>query len=445
MASREVWSTASLRAWRLVLDRMKDAMNRSTGPGLVGRIAAWVTRETTGGVLLLIAAVAGLLWANSPWAASYQWLSSVRFGPAAAHLDLTLAQWAADGLLAIFFFTVGAELKHEFVAGNLRDPRTAAVPMVAAVGGMAVPALLFTGAALLWGEPGMAHGWAVPTATDIAFAVAVLAVFGKGLPHALRTFLLTLAVVDDLLAIVVIAVFYTDHLDWPMLGLAVLGVGVFAVLVRLRRLHWWALLPVALATWVVMHWSGVHATIAGVALGMVLPARIVWGESETRTHRYQRLLGPVSSGIALPVFAFFSAGVALSGTAVFGQVVFVAVAVSLVVGKVLGVMGATLVVTRLTPLRLPDAIGMRDLLPVALLCGMGFTVSLLIAELSFSDGGHQGAAKAGVLGGTLVAAILGAALLRWDAHKARTTDMNEDGIPDVDTRPIGDEEPGQSI
>jgi len=219
----------------------------------------------------------------------------------------------------------------------------------------------------------------------------------------------------------------------------VAGVGVFAALVRLRRPPWWALLAVAVVTWGAAHWSGIHATIAGVALGLVLPARAGWGEAETRTHRYERLLRPVSSGIALPVFAFFSAGVVLSGTAVLGQTVFAAVAVCLVAGKVLGVMGATALVTRLTRLRLPDAIGLRDLLPVGLLCGMGFTVSLLIAELSFAGSAQQDAAKAGVLAGTLAAAVLGAALLRWDARKARSADMNEDGLPDKDVRHLGDD------
>ena len=213
----------------------------------VSRIADILRAETVGGMLLVGAAVIALVWANSPWSDAYSALSGLRVGPSAWHLDLSLAQWAADGLLAIFFFVAGLELKREFVAGDLRDPRNAALPVAAAVGGMAVPALIYVGFNAGAGGGALA-GWAIPTATDIAFALAVLAVISSHLPVALRTFLLTLAVVDDLLAITIIAVFYTDSLTVLPLLLALVPIALFAVLVQRRVRSGWLLLPLAVAT-----------------------------------------------------------------------------------------------------------------------------------------------------------------------------------------------------
>ena len=404
------------------------------------RLARWLSDEVHGGVLLLVAALAAIGWANSPWAASYQALSETRLGWAGLHLELTVAHWASDGLLAVFFFVVGVELKHELVAGSLRQVRQAAVPVLAAVGGMAAPALLFTVVVLLAGDGPALHGWAIPTATDIAFALAVLAVFGRGLPRALRIFLLTLAVVDDLLAIVVIAIAYTDHIDAVMLAGAVASVALFGVLARLRRTGWWLLAPTAVLAWAFMHASGVHATVAAVLCGLLVPAVARHGEDAPRTHRYDDALRPLSTGVALPVFAFFAAGVSLTGTGegagTLTQPVFWAVLIGLLAGKVLGVLGTAALVTRFTPLRLPDAIGLRDLLPVGFLTGIGFTVALLIAELSFDDGAHQDAAKVGILTASVLAGVLGAVLLRWDARRGRDADMNRDDVPDSDTRVI---------
>lgn len=409
--------------------------------GRRARVRCWLSLETTSGMLLLGAAMVGLLWANSPWRGTHAALAGTVVGPAALHLDLPLSVWAADGLLAVFFFMVGVELKHEIVAGGLRRPREAAVPAFAAIGGMLVPAAVFAALVVALGEPAALHGWAIPTATDIAFALAVLAIFGRGLPRALRTFLLTLAVVDDLLAIIVIAAFYTESIDALALVGALASVVGYGILVRTRRPRWWLLLPIAFLAWGFMHASGVHATIAGVLLGFTVPALAVHGEPRPRTHTFDRAVRPFSAGVALPVFAFFSAGVnvvdGIGLTGVLAQPVFIAVIAGLVLGKLIGVLGTTAVITRLTPLRLPDAVGLRDLLPIGFLTGIGFTVSLLISELSFPDNTHIGAAKLGILTGTLLAAVLGAGTLRWDAHKARTADMNLDGIPDTDTNPIG--------
>ncbi|OLT49529.1 Na+/H+ antiporter NhaA [Cellulosimicrobium sp. CUA-896] len=413
----------------------------SSAPGPLRR---WASRETTGGALLIGAALLALLWANSPWREAYETLSSTVVGPSSPlHLDLSLSAWAADGLLAIFFFVVGVELKQEFVAGSLRNPKQAGVPMLAAVGGMAVPAIIFTAVLLVTGDTSALHGWAIPTATDIAFALGVLAVFGRGLPVAIRTFLLTLAVVDDLLAIVIIAIFYTADLQWAYLGLALVAVALYAVLVRMRRTRWWLLLPVAAVAWAFMHESGVHATIAGVLLGFTVPALAVHGESESRTHRFERTIRPFSQGIALPVFAFFAAGVSIVGGEtpvgeVLTQPVVLAIVLGLVIGKLVGVLGVTALVTRFTPLRLASGIGVRDLLPVALLAGIGFTVSLLIAELSFPDAEHTDGAKIAILAASTLAAALAAFALRWDARRARTNDMNRDDLPDDVTDFIGD-------
>ncbi|CAM3903154.1 Na+/H+ antiporter NhaA [Isoptericola cucumis] len=404
----------------------------------------FVSRETTGGALLIGAAVVALLFANSPWRDAYTTLTETVVGPAALHLDLSLAAWAADGLLAVFFFVVGVELKHEFVAGSLRSPKEAGVPILAAVGGMAVPAILYSVIVVGLGDPGALHGWAIPTATDIAFAVGVLAVFGKGLPVAIRTFLLTLAVVDDLLAITVIAVFYTESINLLFLALALLGVVLFGWQVRSRTPRWWLLVPLFLVTWALMHASGVHATVAGVLMGFTVAARPMYDEPEPRTHRYESAVKPWSQGLALPVFAFFAAGVNLvdgGGVAeILGQPVVLAITVGLVVGKVLGVLGMTALVTRVTPLRLAQGIGVRDLLPVAFLAGIGFTVALLVAELSFGHGSeHTDGAKAAILLASVVAAVLGALTLRWDARQARSADMNLDGQDDAVTNFIGDE------
>lgn len=397
-------------------------MKETSRIGPLARLRAWVTRETSGGILLLAAAAIALIWANSPWREAYHALSELSFGPEALHLRLDLAHWAADGLLAVFFFVVGVELKFELVAGSLSRVKEAAVPVLAAVGGMAVPACIFLTVTYLF-DPAAMHGWAIPTATDIAFALAVLAIFGRGLPRALRVFLLTLAVVDDLLAIIVIAVFYTTGLNPGLLALSFVTVAVFAFAARARRARWWILIPLVVLAWGLMHASGVHATIAAVLCGVTVTARPIHGEQHSRTHTFAEAVKPVSAGIALPLFAFFSAGVTIvdgeGPAAVIGQPVVAAIVGGLVLGKVIGVMGTTAIVTKLTPLRLPDAIGLRDLLPVGFLCGIGFTVALLVAELSFPDSEHTAGAKLAVLMASCIAAILGAVMLRVDARRAR--------------------------
>jgi NhaA family Na+:H+ antiporter len=439
---REVWSAnvsvsplANINVWNFVTTSAKKPSPRM-------RIRRWVTMETTSGILLMIAAAIALIWANSPWRDGYTNLADTVVGPEALHLNLSLATWAADGLLAIFFFVVGVELKHELIAGSLRKPREAAVPVFAAIGGMVFPALLFVIIVLTMGDPSALPGWAIPTATDIAFALAILAIFGRGLPRALRTFLLTMAVVDDLLAIIIIALFYTDSIDLLSLLFSLIAIVLFGLVMRSRKPYWWLLIPLALVAWAFMHDSGVHATIAGVLLGFTVPAKVMHGEKETRTHVFDDAVRPTSSGIALPVFAFFAAGVSLGGEesigAVLVQPVVPAIVIGLVVGKIIGVLGTTALITKVTKFRLADSIGLRDLLPIGFLTGIGFTVSLLISELSFPDSVHTTGAKLAILIGTALAAILAAISLRWDSRLARTRDMNQDGVPDKDKKLVED-------
>lgn len=432
---------------------MPDRTPEPTRPGqrLFSRSGSWgearflgdvLRTETVGGGLLLLAAVVALIWANSPWNGTYtalgEWVPWP--GGESLHLDLNLAKWAADGLLAIFFFVVGLELKREFVAGDLRDPRRAALPVVAAMGGMAVPALLYVTVMLVSGTDAL-RGWAIPVATDIAFALAVLAVIGSHLPQGLRAFLLTLAVVDDLIAIVIIAVFYTSSFSLlPLLG-SVLPIVAFALLVQRRKTWWWALIPLAVTAWVLMHASGVHATIAGVLLGFTVPVLAGKGSGPGLAEHLEHRWRPVSAGFAVPVFAFFAAGVSLRGTdlgGLFTDPIVIGIMVGLVAGKAIGIFAATWLMARFTRAELDSELSWSDIFGVACLAGIGFTVSLLIGELAFGDGTDaDDKVKTGVLAGSLIAAMVASVVLRRRNKVYRRIDERErrdadgDGIPDV--------------
>lgn len=382
-------------------------------PASERNLADTLRAESAGGVLLLLGAAAALLWANGPWAGGYERIHDAVIGPHALHLDLSVSAWAADGLLAIFFFVIGLELKREIVAGQLRNPATAVVPIVAAVGGMVVPAALYL-AFNLTADAGDTQGWAVPVATDIAFAVAILAIVGKRLPSALRAFLLTLAVVDDLLAIVVIAVFYSDHLSLVWLGAAALLLVGFWWLVRKGITSPWLLIPVAVVVWALVHASGVHATIAGVALGLVVPA-VEKAGGHSLAERWEHLWRPISAGVAVPIFALFAAGVVINAdaiTAAAADPVAQGVAAGLVLGKPIGIVVATFVVARFTKASLDDGLSWWDVVGMACLAGIGFTVSLLIGELAF-DPSRVDVVKMAVLGGSLCAALLGGGILAY--------------------------------
>ncbi|CAL8900082.1 Na+/H+ antiporter NhaA [Kocuria varians] len=392
----------------------------------LARAQSVLRRETVAGILLVAAAALAILWANSPAATSYFQLRDLEVGYEPWHLKLSLGAWAADGLLAVFFFLVGLELKREFVAGDLRDLRTAVVPIAAAVGGVVVPALIYTAANLV--SPETLGGWAIPTATDIAFAVAVLAIVGSRLPPPLRLFLLTLAVVDDLLAITIIAVFYTEHVSVAPLLLALLPLGAFAFLThRFPRFFadrtwvaWVILVPLAVVTWALVHDAGIHATVAGVLLGFAVPVHGGKGTGEPvqLAEHLEHRVRPLSAGFAVPVFAFFSAGVAVGGwdglTTALAAPVTLGIVAGLVVGKPLGIIGATWLTTRITGSRLDSSYRWIDLAGIALLAGIGFTVSLLIAELSFDPAAAaDDQAKVAILTASVLAAVLAGGLLAW--------------------------------
>ncbi|MFF1252921.1 Na+/H+ antiporter NhaA [Pseudarthrobacter sp. NPDC058329] len=417
------------------------------------RIGELLRKETVGGALLVSAALIALVWANSPAADSYFALRDYKIGYEPWHLDLSLGAWAADGLLAIFFFLVGLELKREFVAGDLRQLDKSIVPVAAAAGGVAAPAIIY--ALINLTSPETLRGWAIPTATDIAFAVAVLAIIGSHLPSALRIFLLTLAVVDDLIAIGIIAFFYSSDLQVLPLLLALLPLALYAFLAHKYRhffgrktaAAWFILLPLGAVTWALVHSSGIHATVAGVLLGFAVPVirsqagggpEAGPGLAEIFEHRFR----PISAGLAVPIFAFFSAGVAVGGLNGFASAladpVALGIIVALVLGKPIGIMGTTWLLTKTSRARLDDSFKWIDVFGVALLAGIGFTVSLLVAELSFGQGTLQDDhAKVGILTASLLAALLATAVLLTRnrqyraAEEAEQVDADHDGVPDV--------------
>ncbi|WP_144794406.1 Na+/H+ antiporter NhaA [Microbacterium paludicola] len=391
------------------------------------RIGEILRKETVGGMLLVVLAVVAILWANSPWAETYFAIRDFEIGYEPWHLRLSVGAWAADGLLAIFFFLVGLELKREFVSGDLRRFSTAIVPIVAAVGGVAVPALIYV--TVVAGSAEASRGWAIPTATDIAFAVAVLAVIGSHLPAALRIFLLTLAVVDDLIAIGIIAVFYTETVEVIPLLLALAVVAVYGVIAQVYRRFfrmrpsaaWLILLPIGVVAWALLHASGIHATIAGVLLGFTVPVLHRRAEREDETgpglaEEFEHRFRPLSAGFAVPVFAFFSAGVAIGGaegiaSAVSDPIV-IGIVLALVLGKPLGITAATWIITRVRRIDLDPDLRWTDIAGVGMLAGIGFTVSLLVAELSFAPGtAAHDHAKVAILAASVLAAAAASVLL----------------------------------
>jgi NhaA family Na+:H+ antiporter len=373
-------------------------------------LAELLRKETVGGTVVLLAAVVAVVWANSPLGDLYQDLRHLQVGP------LDVEHWAADGALTLFFYVAGLELKREFVVGSLSKPADALVPIVAAVAGVATPALVFTLVNLQGGD---LRGWAIPAATDIAFALAVLAVVGSSLPSQLRAFLLTLAIVDDLVVIAIIAVFYTSELHLAPLALAAAGLAVFAVLQKVRGESWLWYVPLSIAIWWFMHESGIHATIAGVAMGLLTRVRLDAGEEKSPAERLEHTLTPLSAGVAVPFFALMSAGVVIDGGGeLLTDPVVIGVVLGLVVGKPVGVLGGAWLVTRLTRAELNEEVSWRDIVGLAILAGVGFTVALLVADLSYGPGESE-AAKTAVLAGSVLAALLASVVLRRSNRRHR--------------------------
>lgn len=401
-------------------------------------LAGVLRDETLGGGLLIGAALIAFVMVNSPLRDVYETIINTTVGPASLNLNLTLSKWAADGVLALFFFVAGLELKHEFVLGQLRTWRLASVPVAAAVSGMIFPAIVFF--ALTTTQPEARPAWAVPIATDIAFALAVLAVAGRGLPAALRIFLLTLAIVDDIGAITVIAIFYTEEIKFIPLVIAIALLALYALLQRLRVSSAFIYVPLVLATWAATHESGVHATIAGVALGLLTRVKTAPGEAWSPAERLERWARPLSALVALPIFAFMAAGVPVVGVdigKVLTQPLVLGVIFGLVVGKPIGVLVGTWAITRFTNAQLNKALSWLDIAAVGTLAGIGFTVSLLITKLAFPDSPDLvTSAKTGVLFGSILAALLAVVFLRLRSRTyAKFKSSKADPIPDVPYEP----------
>ncbi|MGE5597123.1 MAG: Na+/H+ antiporter NhaA [Hyphomicrobiales bacterium] len=448
--------------------RARDAGRAFVAERLVRPIQLFVQTEASGGILLLAAAVVAISWANSPWDDAYHDLWHARFALDANlfTVDEDLLHLVNDGLMAIFFFVVGLEIKREVLQGELASPRRAALPVAAALGGMIVPALIYT--AFNAGGDG-AHGWGIPMATDIAFSLGALALLGRRVPFALKVFLLALAIVDDLGAIAVIALFYTDDISfealaWAAVMLAVIvgarrsGIRSTDVYVALGVLLWFAVLK-----------SGIHATIAGVALAMLTPAQPLFSRreferssaqllsayraaleagdeeaqqailgdferlasgTESPLDRLERVLHPWVSYLIVPIFALANAGVAVSGDSLRDAAqspVTAGVAIGLVVGKPVGIMLFAWLAVRLGFARLPDNAGFAQLLGVGMLAGIGFTVSLFITNLAFSSETLVADAKMGILGGSLVAGVIALAYL-WFAPGVRPGEERTAGM-----------------
>lgn len=365
-------------------------------------LRAFLANEIAGGVVLLVAAAIALAWASSPWSAAYTdlWHTELTIGP----ISEDLRHWVNDLLMALFFFVIGIEIKREVVLGDLRDPRRAALPVVAAVGGMVLPAAIYI--LLNLGRDG-ADGWGIPMATDIAFALGILALLGPRIPPALKVFLLALAIVDDLGAISVIAVFYSDSIGFGWLALGAATLGAIAVLWRLGIRSLPAHLVLGLLTWWFVFESGVHATLAGVAVALLVPVDL--GDD------VEHVLHPFTSFAIVPLFALANAGVDLNPdalTAADPRMVAAGVAAGLVVGKVVGIAGAVWLAVRFGVGQLPAGTTWRQIVGVASVAGIGFTVSLFVAGLAFDDDTLVDAAKLGILGGSALAATLGWLTLR---------------------------------
>ena len=395
--------------------------------------------DRASGLIMLGFALVGLVLANLPWTAHmFEMVAETQIGIPYTNIELPIGHWAQDGLLTIFFLVVGLDLKQELTTGSLANPKAAAVPMLCAVGGMLVPPVLFLAVTALYSQfappyPGyeiiasgavhpygaIAQGWAIPTATDIAFSLTVLALFAKALPGSIRAFLMTLATVDDLLAIILIALFFSSLNAWYwFVGIAVCAVA-WALLVRLRKVPWIAVGVVGILAWVMMFEAGVHPTLAGVLVGLLTPSREMHGEQTPRAERYHDKIQPLSALVALPIFALFATGVHFDSLTLGLMIspVVVGIVAALVVGKPLGVLTVAWLATHVGGLRMPMGLRVRDLFPAACACGIGFTVSFLIASLAYTDPELSAEARFGVLVASLIAALASGLLMNQQSKR----------------------------
>lgn len=388
---------------------------------IVEKLREFLRLESSGGILLLAAAILAMVAQNSPLSGLYDALleTHVEIRVEDFAIGKPLLLWINDGLMAVFFFLIGLEVKREFLAGELSDPSRVILPVIAAIGGMAVPAAIY--AAVNWDDPLALQGWAIPAATDIAFALGVLALLGSRVPTSLKLFLMTLAIMDDLGAIIIIALFYSAGLS--MSSLLVAGVAMVILFIMNRRgvLALPAYMLVGLVLWAAVLKSGVHATLAGVVLAFFIPFRAAPGEKQTLLERLEHDLHPsVAYGI-LPLFAFANAGVSLSGLTVesFVHPIPMGIALGLFLGKQIGVFGFSWVCIRMGLAELPRGANWLQLFGVSTLCGIGFTMSLFIASLAFQQDGQMLAVdnRIGILLGSLVSGVFGYLILRCCARK----------------------------
>jgi NhaA family Na+:H+ antiporter len=400
-------------------------------------VAELLRQETVGGALLLVATVVALAWANSPWSDAYDSLRDYQIGPAALRLHLPLSDWGGDGLLAIFFFVAGLELKRELTIGSLRRPADAMLPIGAALLGMAVPALIYL--FFTRNDADAARGWAIPTATDIAFCLAVLAVVGRAIPAALRAFLLTLAVVDDLVAIVIIGAFYASDVEPWLLVAALLPLLAYAGLQRAGVDRWIVLLPLAVLAWGLTHAAGVHPTVAAVAVGLLTSVRPRQGRSQGPVELFEHWWRPLSAAVAVPLFALLSVGISVSAdslAAAWHDPAATGVFVGRLVGKTVGIFGGAYLLARLTAARLNPDLEWADVYGVAMLAGIGFAVPLLVSDVTFGAGSpRDDRVTASILASAVVAALAGGLWLRLRHRHYDRLDSDELDNGDQGTSP----------
>ena len=390
---------------------------------LIRAIDRFFSNEASGGILLMLSAAAAMIVANTDLSVFYDAILGAKLGVTidGAGLEKPVILWINDGLMAIFFFYVGLELKRELLEGKLKNPRDVVLPGLAAVGGMVVPALVY--AYLNWGDPVTMTGWAIPAATDIAFALGVLALLGDRVPSSLKIFLLTLAILDDMGAILIIAIFYTADLKVDYLLAALIPLAGM-VLLNLQKVHRTGpILMLGMVLWYLVLKSGVHATLAGVVTAFCIPLRDKWGKSPL--HSLEHAVAPYVLYLIVPIFAFANAGVVLDGLALSDLLapVPLGIAAGLVVGKQLGVLGVTWLTVKAGFASLPTGANWGHIYGVACLAGIGFTMSLFIGSLSFGDPDLMNQVRLGVLSGSVVSAVLGyTALILASSRKPQSQD-----------------------
>lgn len=375
--------------------------------------------EASGGIVLMAVATLAIVTANSALADDYFHVLHVYIGP------LSLQHWINDALMAVFFLLVGLEIKREMLDGQLSSWSRRILPGAAAAGGMAVPALVYL--YFNWSDPAAIRGWAIPTATDIAFALGVLSLFGSRVPASLKIFLAALAIIDDLGAVIVIALFYTAELNLMALGAAALVLANLFLFNRMKVRVLWPYLVLGAVLWVLVFASGVHATLAGVLLALTIPLKLTPGtpeatHAESPLHKLEHMLHKPVAFVIVPIFGFANAGVSFAGvsTGVFSEPLTMGVAAGLLVGKLFGVLGTVAILVKLKLADLPAQASWGQMTGVALLCGIGFTMSLFIGLLAFNDPAVQDHVKIGILMGSIAAGALGALCLAAFGRRAKT-------------------------